>query len=155
MAARGVERDAGEHRRVHHLGARLGVGRIVHRAHEELPTIRNASVASMSDNGFAPCYIGRVDAVRRIEPSRIRARSERFERVAHAVEAGRGDGVAGKVRVTVGIDQRDVGNQPARDDAGLGVERAQSRRSRCPSFPTRCRDVVGQAMCGLTGPGIC
>ena len=60
MAAGGVERDAGEHRRVHHLGARLGVGRVVDRAHEELADERRAPRrASMSENGFAPCDTGR------------------------------------------------------------------------------------------------
>jgi len=34
MAAGGVERNAGQHRRIHHLGARLDVRVVIHRAHQ-------------------------------------------------------------------------------------------------------------------------
>ena len=43
--------------------------------------------------------------------------------MAHAVEAGGGDGHPGQRARDVGIDQRHSGREPARDDAGLGVER--------------------------------
>ena len=66
------------------------------------------------------------DAARRIEPARPRARGRRLERVAHAVEAGGRDDVRRQRSRHFGIDQRDRRDQPARDDAGLRVERRRA-----------------------------
>ena len=71
VAAGGVERDAREHRRVHHLGARFGVGCIVDRAHQVLAdALQRLRRRAHRKTGSRPATPDAA-ALRRIEPARI------------------------------------------------------------------------------------
>jgi hypothetical protein len=152
VAARRVERDARQHRRVHHLGARLGVGRVAHRALEELAD-------ELERLGRE--HVGeRVRALRHRAQRAFRGLSRRGNARAvsdssawlmqskpvAAIAAGGSECVtSGSISAIVGISRREM--MPVFAFSALSAKIAM------PVVSEPVPDVVGQAMCGFTAPG--
>ena len=117
-----------------------------------LPTPCSASVASMSENGFAPCETGRAmpfAGLRRRGYARAVSDSSAWlmqsKPVAATALRGNVAVTAGSISATSGIRRREM----------MPVFAFSERRLKIamPVVSEPVPDVVGQAMCGLTAAG--
>ena len=87
MAAGIAEGDAGKRRRIHHLGSRLLVGRIVDRTHQifadEVQRFEGDHIAK----GIRALRRRTLSSARRTRAARVRNIGERLERVRHRIES--------------------------------------------------------------------
>ena len=125
MAAGGVEGDSRQHRGIHHFGSRLYIARIADRAHE-IPAhaLQRLGCQPVGERVGALRH-GPACAARGIEPPRPRPGSQRFQRMAHAIEAARGDHTPRQCSSHFRVDQRHRRDQPPRNDSCLGVDLGQ------------------------------
>ncbi len=117
-----------------------------------LPTLFSASVASMSENGFAPCDTGRLTpraGFNRRGYARAVSDSSAWLMQSKPVAAtaffGNDAATVGSISATSGISRREM----------MPVFALIERRLKIamPVVSEPVPDVVGQAICGFTAPG--
>ena len=147
-----AERDAGKGGRPHRLLTRLAVGRIVDRALEMPPSSRSASRQPRSLHGFAPWLMGRrfggSDTARRVW-GRAVYDSRAWDNTSSPLHATTSPG---KLSVQSGSMSASVGRS-AGDAMPVFASIARRSKIAIPVTSLPVPEVVGHAMCGVSGPG--